>query len=92
MSKPKVGAHARIREKALIKCADFYGRISRDDVFEVVQIGTGYGRGAIHLKKTGNERVMMFWRGDVQALPRCEYCDEEGHSKRNCAALKRKCA
>jgi len=87
MSRPKVGKHARIREKAVPVARQFFRAAEADAVYEVAAVDPGYGRKAVYLKsKTGD--VFSLWANQVQALPRCRYCDSEQHNGKNCPDTK----
>ncbi|HYF08111.1 MAG TPA: hypothetical protein VD970_10855 [Acetobacteraceae bacterium] len=81
MATPKVGCHATIREKKLSNYAGFYGPIGKDETFVVDHIDNGRGRGCVYLRREQGS-IIPVWRGDVKAFPRCDYCDEEGHTKK----------
>jgi len=78
---PKVGKHAFVREKAIPRYGTFYGHISKDEAFIVDRIDKSRGRGTVYLRRKGDDQLIPVWRNDVKPVPRCDYCDEEGHTK-----------
>lgn len=82
----RVGGHAYIKEKAVPKYVGLYGStvIDSETLYPVEHIDHGYGRDALHLKHPTSGQVIAVWRGDAKPLPRCQYCEREGHTGSKC--------
>ncbi len=85
MSTAKVGCHARLREKMIPTYTSIFGPIEADELFVIHHIDMGAGRKTIYLRRNSEpDRVISAWAGHVSPLPRCEICDQEGHTKSRC--------
>lgn len=84
MTCPKVGCYVTVRKRCLPTIQRLYSEIVADTLYRVVQIerGSGQNRGRVYLaSKSEKDRVIPLWRSQVTPMPRCEYCDREGHTK-----------
>lgn len=77
-----------LRQAAVQQVRATYPNVSADSLWRVELVNNAYGRGALHLVRVERlagppaeplERIVV-WRGQVAALPRCDYCGTEGHS------------
>lgn len=82
MARASSGYHVRLRAAAVPSLVSVYGyTLDASAVWEVVQVDGGYGRDGLHLQAPDSGRRIIAWRNQVVALPRCEYCGAEGHTK-----------
>ncbi len=92
---PVVGSTIRIRAKALPLVNRMYGLTLDEDSLLTVEILShpkAYGgRGCVYARPRpthdqAEQRLLMLWRSQVTAIPRCPNCDAEAHSLAQCKA------
>lgn len=82
---PRVGAiaggHVRLTRKGVATLGQVYGALDTEAAWKVLRCVGGYdnARGALYIESPDG-KVILAWRGQVIPFPRCEYCNQEGHS------------